>query len=128
MLKIISTIVAILVIAFFPPAALAFISQNAVPGERTYPVKRKLEDGILLVAGLRPEWKAAFSVTQSDRRLEETKTLITTGKSAYETLKELVNSTSVAESEINDVSDTYQRTQLQNNLNQSINKYESTLT
>lgn len=127
MVKVISTVVTILVIALFPPAALALVSQNAIPGDRTYPIKRKLEDGILLALSVRPSWKAGFSVVKSDRRLQESQALIASGKDASVTLTELVTTTNVAATEIKNADVAEQRILSQNLVN-SINNYQIKLT
>ena len=39
MIKLLSIICLVLAIVLFPPAALALVSNNAVPGDATYPIK-----------------------------------------------------------------------------------------
>ena len=46
MIKLLSIICLVLAIVLFPPAALALVSNNAVPGDATYPIKRALEVAI----------------------------------------------------------------------------------
>ncbi|MBI3485624.1 hypothetical protein HY025_01620 [Candidatus Daviesbacteria bacterium] len=52
MVKLLATFILILTIMLFPPATLAYISQNSLPGDRLYPVKRGLEDGVLWLASI----------------------------------------------------------------------------
>ena len=61
MIRLLSIITLILSIVLFPPASLALISNNAVPGDSIYPIKRFLEDGIYAVASITPGTKAWFS-------------------------------------------------------------------
>lgn len=127
MVKLLSTIVLILAIILFPPAALAVISNNAVPGEATYPIKRALEDGIYAVASLNPTTKAWFSAARSDRRFQELSTLLAQGKSASNTLNELVVQTDIAAEQIKKVEDPAKKQELIIQLSESIDKYSQKL-
>lgn len=127
MVKILSTIVLILSIILFPPAALALVSNNAVPGDATYPVKRVLEDGIYAVASLNPTTKSWFAKARSDRRFKEFTTLITQGKKASDTLNELVSQTDIAASEIQKINDPARKQELIDQLLDSIQKYDQGL-
>ncbi len=127
MAKILSIISLIAVVVLFPPAVLAFISNNAVPGDSTYPIKRGLENGILAVASVNPVTKAWFSVQQSDRRFQETTTLIAQGNSYSKSLDDLVAQTEVAAKEVDQVSSPQQKQQLIAQLSQSIEKYDTGL-
>lgn len=127
MVKLLSTISLILALVLFPPAALALISNNAVPGDATYPIKRTLEDGIYAIASLNPITRAWFSATRSDRRFKEFSTLIAQGKSASDTLDELVAQTQVAAEELKKVDDPIRKQELISQLSQSIDKYSQKL-
>ena len=127
MVKLLSSIVLILAIILFPPAVLALVSNNALPGDSTYPIKRLLEDGIYAVASLNPTSKAWFSAARSDRRFKEFSTLIAQGKSASNTLSELVIQTDIAAEEIKKVDDPVKKQQLIVQLSESINKYDQKL-
>lgn len=124
MAKLLSIISLILAIALFPPAVLAVVSNNAVPGDTTYPIKRGLEDMIYAIASLNPNIKAWFASARSDRRFQEIAVLTAQGKVASQTLNELVEQTQTAANQINQVSDPAQREQLINQLSDSITKYE----
>ncbi len=124
MAKLLSILLLVLTVGLFPPAALALISNNAVPGDAAYPAKRKLEDVILLVASVNPATKAWFSAARSNRRFSEARVLIAQGKQgANETLGELVSQTAIAAKEIEQVSDSAQKQQLKEHLVQSIEQY-----
>lgn len=124
MVKLFSIISLVLAIVLFPPAALALVSNNAVPGDATYPIKRALEDGIFAVASLNPTTKAWFAAARSDRRFKEFTTLVAQGKKGGETLNELVEQTQVAANQIAQVNDEGQKQQLIEQLSQSIKKYD----
>lgn len=127
MAKLLGIISLILAIVLFPPASLAVISNNAVPGDLAYPIKRFLEDGIYAVASFNPTTKAWFSAARSDRRFQEVAALIIQGKQAKETLNELVTQADIAASQINQITDQKQKEQLINQLSQSIKKYDQGL-
>ena len=127
MARLLGIISLILAIVLFPPAALAVMSNNAVPGDATYPIKRGLEDVIYAVASLTPTTKAWFAAARSDRRFQEVTVLITQGKQAQETLNELVVQTDIAAGQINQITDQKQKEQLINQLSQSIEKYDQGL-
>lgn len=127
MTRLLTILSLILALALFPPATLALISNNAVPGDTTYPVKRSLEDVIFAIASLNPVTKAWFAKARSDRRFKEFSTLVAQGKSASNTLNELVMQTEAAASEIKNINDPIRKQQLINQLSQSIDKYDQKL-
>ena len=127
MVKLLSILSIVLAVVLFPPAALALISNNAVPGDATYPIKRVLEDGIFAVASLNPTTKAWFAAARSDRRFKEFTTLVAQGKQGEDTLNELVEQTQVAATQIAEVNDEGQKQQLIEQLSKSIKKYDQGL-
>lgn len=127
MVRLLSIISLVLALVLFPPAALALVSNNAVPGDATYPIKRILEDGIFAVASLNPTTKAWFAAARSDRRFKEFTTLVAQGKKSGETLNELVEQTQVAASQIAQVKDEGQKEKLIQQLSDSIKKYDQGL-
>lgn len=127
MAKLLSILSLILAIVLFPPAVLAVISNKAVPGDTTYPIKRGLENVIFVVASLNPVTKAWFAATRSDRRFKEFTILVTQGKKSGETLNELVEQTQVAASQIAQVNDQVQKQKLIQQLSESITRYDQGL-
>lgn len=127
MVKLLSTISLVLVLILFPPAALALISNNAIPGDTTYPVKRGLESVIYTVASISPASKAWFSAARSDRRFKEFKTLIAQGKSTHATIDELVSQTEIAAQQIDQITDPVEKEKYISELMQSIQKYDQGL-
>lgn len=125
--KIVSTISLILMFVLMIPAGLIMISQDSVKGDWNYPIKRGLEDVILVVASFTPYTKAYFAVALSNRRYEETQRLLSKGVSAYSSLEELVSQTSTAASDINKISNSTQKARLIANLSSSIEKYDKGL-
>ena len=104
MAKLLSLLVLVLMVVLLIPTGLVLASQNSVPGESMYPVKRTLEQGILTLASMTPWTKAYFQLDFSGRRYKEAKTLLANGKDAYLTLNELVVESSDAASSIDNVS------------------------
>lgn len=127
MVRLLSIIALILSIVLFPPSVLALISNNAVPGDSTYPIKRFLEDGIYAVVSVNSVSKAWFSAARSDRRFKEFSTLIAQGKSASGSLSELVVQTEIAAEELKKVEDPVKKQELIAQLSESINKYDQKL-
>lgn len=127
MTKLLATLSLVVVLVLFPPATMAVVSNNAVPGDVTYPVKRGLEDVIYAVASLNPVTKAWFAKARSDRRFQEITVLLTQGKEVSKTLNELVEQTRAAVNQIDRVSDLTQKGKLIRQLSDSITKYDQGL-
>lgn len=127
MSRILGILILILAILFFPPSVLALISNNAVPGDITYPVKVKLEEGIVFLTSFNPNTEIWFSVTRSDRRFQEASILLDRGETASQTLTELVTQTDIAAGEISQITDKSQKEKYVANLQESIQKYDDGL-
>lgn len=127
MVKLLSVISIILAIVLFPPAVLAVLSNNALPGDAVYPIKRSLENGIYAIASINPISKAWFASARSDRRFKEFSTLIAQGKKGGKSLNELVEQTTVAAEEIKKVDDPVKKQELIEQLSDSIEKYDQGL-
>jgi len=127
MLKILSTLTLGLMFILMIPVLVIMISQDAVKGDFTYPIKKGFENTILAAASLTPYTKAYFAVALSNRRYEETEKLLASGAYADVSLQELVNQTSSAASDISKISSTQQRANLIADLSSSIEKYDKGL-
>lgn len=127
MVKLLSTIFMVLTIVLFPPATLALISNDAVPGQPTYPIKRSIENLILTTASINPSTKAWFNINQTERRFKEATTLIAQGQSATTSLGELVSQTDTAVIQIDRVENVQRKQQLISDLSVSITKYDQGL-
>lgn len=125
--KIIGTLALLIMLLLFPPSVLAMISQNAVPGDTTYPIKRKLEDVILVLANMTPQTRAWFSVALAQRRYSETVALLNKGQSAGGSLNELVSQIGIASNEINQIESQNQKAKLIADLSDSLTEYDSGL-
>ncbi|MDP3726845.1 MAG: hypothetical protein Q8Q96_00845 [bacterium] len=66
----------ILLFTLAPFAVLAFLSQNSVPGDLFYPVKRGLEGIVLAAASASPATRVAFRTDLTERRFMEAQKLL----------------------------------------------------
>lgn len=129
MIRIFATVILVLFFVLLPPAVLAFVSQDALPGTTLYPVKRKLEDGILLIASVNPVTRAWFALAYSQRRYKETTALIAQGKTGDVgvTLNDLVDQTSLVADQIGEVKSGQQKKELVTTLKSQIKEYNQGL-
>lgn len=127
MARLLTVLSLIFALVLFPPATLAFISQNAVPGELLYPVKRLLESGILAVASLTPNTKAYFASALVENRFKEAAALLAKGTAASDSLQDLITQTQTAAVFIYQVKDPAQKQQLVAKLSAQIDSYDSGL-
>ena len=130
MFKVLSIIILVFFIALLPPAALAFVSQDAIPGDSLYPVKRKLEDGIILLVSLNSTSRAWFSASLAQRRFDESTGLLAKNDNvkAVGSLQELVSQTTLTVQDIKKVQNKNTRKQLAKALVKSIDQYNISLT
>lgn len=97
--KVWNAIIWFVLLVLLVPSGLILASQNAVPGDDMYPVKRSLED-ILLTVAPSPFYQGKVQIKYTQRRLKEVKVLASRGSVDENTsvslisLKEQVGSTS----------------------------------
>ncbi len=125
MVKLLSLLTIVVFLVLFPPATLAFVSQNALPGDSLYPVKRALEEGVLIASGINPTTRAWFSAARAMRRYREVRGLISKGekKAAAKSLKELIEQTSFTIDQVQLIKDSGKKKQLAADLIKSIDEY-----
>ena len=124
MVRILSIIALIFLVALTPPAALAFISQDALPENKIrYPIKRTLESGILLISSIHPATKAYFAVARSQRRFKEATALLGSKKDAEKTLSEFTIQTGEAVQDIKTVNNVSRKSELISDLSKSVLEY-----
>lgn len=115
-------------ITLFIPTSLVLASQDAIPGDLTYPLKRQLENITIQLASLNPKTAAIFSADLSKRRFSEAAALLGRGKDASETLVELIVQTQQAAVVIDQVKDGETKKKLLADLSQKIENYNQNLT
>lgn len=127
MLAILSKLVVVVMIAMFVPTGLVLASQEAIPGDATYPVKRALEGVIITLSSLHPGTRAFFHADLTKRRFKEAIALIRRGSNASNTLVELVSQTQTAVDIIDKIPDVSAKRVYIENLSTQIVEYQTTL-
>lgn len=127
MVRLLATVSLIASLVLFPPAALAFVSQDALPGDILYPAKRTLERAILAAASLTPVTRAYFSTAMVESRYKETTSLLSKGEAASGSLNELVVQTATAVQDISKIDDSVKRQELITKLSADIDSYNQGL-
>lgn len=116
-----------LIVILLLPTGMVLASQDAVPGDSTYGIKRGLENVIAKAASVHPATRTYFKTDFSKRRFKEAVTLIDRGDNASNSLKELVSQTKSAADSMNDVSDKNLRKQFASDLSKQIDEYDKKL-
>lgn len=126
--SILSKALAILAIVLLIPTGAVLASQDAIPGDATYPLKRSLENIILTVASISPSTRAMFKSNLSKRRFKEAIALIQRGdERSTQSLAELVAQTRAAADALNQIQDSNLKKQYSQNLAKQIDEYKSKL-
>ncbi len=116
------------VVLFFlaPPTALIFLSQNSIPGDTFYPVKRGMENIILAAASVSPATKAAFRTDLTETRFKEAQTLVLS-KSNATGLSGFIDGVEAAQIEVLNLKNDTQKAKAQEKLISKINEYQNSL-
>jgi len=112
--------------AFLPVTVLIFLSQNTVPGEMFYPVKRSMENVILAAAAVSPATRVAFRTDLTTRRFDEAEKLLL-ASSDTKGLKDFVTGIQTAQKEVSAISDPAKKQELQQKIQTSVIEYERRL-
>lgn len=72
----------IILFALLPITVLIFLSQDSIPGDLFYPVKRSLENVILAAASVSPATRAAFRTDLTEARFKEAQSLVVSKSNA----------------------------------------------
>lgn len=112
--------------ALLPFTVLIFLSQNSIPGDLFYPVKRGLESMVLAAASVSPSTRAAFRTDLTTRRFDEAEKLLL-GASGTTGLKDFVTEIQAAQNEVSAISDPVKKQQLQEKIQTSVAEYEKRL-
>ena len=128
MLALLSKALLVLMLVLLLPTGLVFASQDAVPGDRTYPIKRGLENVIVKVSSVHPTTRAFFKADMSKRRYKEAVALVKRGDTGSQSsLIELVTQTEAAAEDIGEISDPKVKQELVDNLSKQIVQYKAGL-
>lgn len=106
---------------------IAFLSQNSLPGDFLYPVKRGVENTILAAASVSPASKAAFHTDLADRRFTEAEKLLLS-QADTAPLNDLVTQVESTQVAIDNVSDPVKKVELEEKVIAQIDTYQAKLT
>lgn len=124
--KILNITTGILIVLLAPFTVAAIISQNAIPGDSLYPLKRSLENMVLTAAAVSPATRAAFRTDLANRRFIEAQKLLVDKRDASG-LTDFVSEIQITQLELQRVSDPKQKEELTKKLIVSIAQYEEKL-
>src|SRR3989338_2294690 len=111
---------------FLPVTVLILISQNTIPGDLFYPLKRSMENVVLAAASTHPATKAAFRTDLTERRFDEAEKLLlaradTTGLNSF------IEEMQLTQDAIGSISDENAKKDLTEKLIKKIDEYQSKL-
>lgn len=112
--------------AFLPLTVLILLSQNTIPGDLFYPIKRSMENVVLAAAAVSPTTRAAFRTDLTTRRFDEAEKLLLTS-SDTQGLKDFVTEIGAAQKEVSAISDPVKKQELQQKIQTSVIEYEKRL-
>jgi hypothetical protein len=72
----------VVLFALLPLTILIFLSQDSIPGDLFYPVKRSLENVVLAAASVNPATRAAFRTDLTETRFQEAQNLVVSKSNA----------------------------------------------
>lgn len=116
----------IILFALLPFSVLAFLSQNTVPGDLFYPVKRGLENVILVASSVHPATKVAFRTDLTERRFKEAEQLLVL-QGQTTALTEFVSDVQIVEEELLNLSSFEDKKEASEKLIAKIDEYETKL-
>lgn len=119
----------VILFALLPVTVLIFLSQDTIPGDFFYPVKRGMENVVLAAASVSPVTKAAFRTDLTTRRFDEAEKLLlaSSGSLASNGLNDFVTEIQVAQNEVFAISDPVKKQELQQKIQTSVIDYEKRL-
>lgn len=116
----------VVLFAFLPVTVLIFLSQNTVPGDLFYPVKRGLEGVVLAAASVNPATQVAFRTDLTERRFDEAAKLLVR-KSDAALLSDFIQEVQTAGEAVNNLSDEKDKEELTEKLIAKIDEYQTKL-
>jgi hypothetical protein len=112
--------------AFLPVTVLIFLSQNTIPGDLFYPVKRGLEKVVLAGASLSPVTRAAFATSLTEERFKEAQSLVLE-QSDTGGLNTFISDVSTVQIEVEGLKNSIERKKAEEKLIEKIEEYEKGL-
>lgn len=135
--KILNTSSWVALIFLAPVALLIFLSQDTIPGDLFYPIKRGMEGVVLAAASVNPATRVAFRTDLTQKRFNEAEKLLLASAGfseglvqsgqATKALDSLVNEVATAQEEVSSLSNSQNRTELTEKLIDKIDEYQNKL-
>lgn len=116
----------IIFFTLLPFAVLIFLSQDSIPGDFFYPVKRGLESVILAAASVNPATRAAFRTDLTERRFEEAQSLVIS-ESNTSGLSTFIDDVQGTQLEVANLKDETQRIKAEEKLITKLGEYQAGL-
>ncbi len=116
----------IILFALLPLTVLIFLSQNTIPGDLFYPVKRSLENVILAAASVNPATKAAFRTDLTETRFKEAQSLVVS-KSNASGLTTFIDEVQTAQLEVTNLTNNTEKQKAEEKLLVKIDQYQNSL-
>lgn len=112
--------------AFLPITVLILLSQNTIPGDLFYPIKRVMENVVLAAATVSPATRVAFRTDLTGRRFDEAEKLLLARKDVTG-LSDFVEEVQTAQQEVSTLSNQESKKDLTEKLIKKIDEYQNKL-
>lgn len=116
----------VILFALLPVTVLIFLSQDSIPGDLFYPVKRSLENVILAAASVNPATRAAFRTDLTETRFKEAQGLVVS-KSNVSGLSTFIDEVQSTQLEVTNLKDDTQRIKAEEKLIDKLEEYQNGL-
>lgn len=111
---------------FLPITVLIFLSQDSLPGDVFYPVKRGMENVILAAASVHPATRASFRTDLTEARFKEAQNLVVS-KSNATALSTFIDEVESAQNDVAKLTNDEERSKAEEKLITKINEYQNGL-
>ncbi|MEK7114811.1 MAG: DUF5667 domain-containing protein [Patescibacteria group bacterium] len=116
----------IILFALLPITVLIFLSQDSIPGDLFYPVKRSLENVVLAAVSVNPATRAAFRTDLTETRFKEAQSLVVS-KSNATGLFTFIDEVQSTQLEVTSLKNDTEREKLEEKLISKIEEYQTGL-
>lgn len=117
----------IILFALAPLTILILLSQNTVPGDVFYPVKRGMENVVLAAASVNPSTRVAFRTDLTEKRFQEAQQLLAI-KADTTAFSSFVSDVSTTQQDLSNFSNAQEEIQASDKLIAKIDQYQNQLT
>lgn len=116
----------VILFALLPITVLIFLSQDSIPGDLFYPVKRGMENVVLAAASVNPATRAAFRTDLTQVRFKEAQSLVVS-KSNASGLSTFVDEVQATKFEVTNLKNDTERKTAEEKLKVKIEEYQNGL-